>query len=411
MDDIGWLALAFFMLFLFLASLATAGKEALSSLGPAYFQASTEQTKPASGSVIWLRQRPAQVSSALSVTRGVAIVVAACLGVALTIDIFSLNWGAILASIVILIVCFAAVWSISRSISRNNPERVVLLLSGLLKVLTIFYLPAVRQGVKTAEQAQAEDVFELEKAGALEADQHEMIKSIFNMQQTTAREIMVPRVDIVAAEKNTPIDELIDLMVGAGYSRIPIYQDSIDNIVGVVNAKDLLNILKEDKQSANLEQLIRPAYFIPESKKVDDLLREFKEKRLTQAIVVDEYGGIAGLVSIKDVLEEIVGEIANEYDSNQPQIDRLSTTEAILDAKVSIDALNEEFKVELEAEGFDTVGGLVLHQLGRMASVGDETKINGLLFSVISTLGRRIQKIKVTRMDTPENTTDDKPGS
>jgi CBS domain containing-hemolysin-like protein len=262
-----------------------------------------------------------------------------------------------------------------------------------------------------AEQAETEGDFEPEKAGSLEADQNEMIRSIFDLEETTAREIMVPRVDIVAAEKNTTIDELIDLMFGAGFSRIPIYQDTIDNIVGVVNAKDLLNLLKQGKQSVDLEQVTRPAYFIPESKKVDELLREFKEKRVTQAIVVDEYGGTAGLVSIKDVLEEIVGEIADEYDVSQPQIERLSMSEAVLDAKLSIDALNEEFKVGLEAEGFDTVGGLVLHQLGRMASAGDEIKVDGLLFAVLSTLGRRIQKIKVTKLDTLGSTTENKAGS
>jgi len=409
-DDVGWIALAFFVLFFFLATLATVGKEAFSSLRSAHSHRSAEQTKPGTSSLAWLHQRPAQVSSALSITRNVTTVVTACLGAALSMDISSLNWGAVLASIAILMVCFATVWSISRVVARNSPERIVLRLSGSLRVLTILCWPVVRKAVDV-RQAEAEDVFKLEKTGPLEADQHEMIRSIFDLQQTTAREIMVPRMDIVAAEKNTPIDELIDLMVGAGYSRIPIYQDTIDNIVGVVNAKDLLNLLKQGKQSVDLEQIIRPTYFIPESKKVDELLREFKEKRVTQAIVVDEYGGTAGLVSMKDVLEEIVGEIADEYDSSQPQIERLSTTEAVLDAKVSIDALNEEFKVELEAEGFDTVGGLVLHQLGRMASAGDEAKINGLLFSVISTLGRRIQKIKVTRLDTPENTIDDKPGS
>ena len=410
MNDAGWLALAFFVLFVFLAALATVGKEALSSLSPARSRELTEQAKPSPGSLAWLHQRPAQVSSALSITRSVATVVATCLGVALAIDISSFNWGAVLASIAILMVCFATVWSISRAVARNNPERIILRLSGSLRVLTILCWPAVRKAVG-AKQAEAEEVFELEKAGPLEADQHEMIRSIFDLEQTTAREIMVPRVDIVAAEKHTPIDELIDLMVGAGYSRIPIYQDSIDNIVGVVNAKDLLNLLKQGKQSVDLEQIIRPAYFIPESKKVDELLREFKEKRVTQAIVVDEYGGTAGLVSMKDVLEEIVGEIADEYDSSQPQIERLSTTEAVLDAKVSIDALNEEFKVELEAEGFDTVGGLVLHQLGRIASAGDEIQVNGLLFSVLATLGRRIQKIKVTQLDTPESVMEDKPSS
>jgi putative hemolysin len=349
------------------------------------------------------------VSSALSVARSISIIIATCLGVALTIDIFSLNWGAILASIAILIACFSVVWNISRVIARNSPEQILKRLSGLLRIMTIICWPAIRKAVQ-AEQAKPTDIFDLEQADPLEADQHEMIKGIYDMKQTTAREIMIPRVDIVAAEKNTPIDELIDLIVGAGYSRIPIYQDNIDNIVGVVNAKDLLNMLKEGKQSANLEQIIRPTYFIPESKKVDELLREFKEKRLTQAIVVDEYGGIAGLVSMKDVLEEIVGEIANEYENNQPQIDRLNATEAILDAKASIDALNEEFNAKLEAEGFDTVGGLILHQLGRMAIAGDEIKINGLQFSVISTLGRRIQKIKVTRLDTPENILDNKTG-
>jgi putative hemolysin len=409
-DDVDWLALAFFLLFLFLSALATVGKEALSSLSPARSWESAEQARPGPGSLAWLRQRLSQVNSALSITRNIATVVAASLGIALAMDISSLNWGAVLATIAILMVCFAIVWNISRLAARTSPERIILRLSGALRVLTILCWPVVRKSVR-ARQVESEKVFELEKSGPLEADQHEMIRSIFDLEQTTAREIMVPRVDIVAAEKNTPIDELIDLMVGAGYSRIPIYRDSIDSIVGVVNAKDLLNLLKEGRQSVDLEKITRPAYFIPESKKVNELLREFKEKRITQAIVVDEYGGTAGLVSIKDVLEEIVGEIANEYDNSQPQMERLSTTEAMLDAKVSIDALNEEFKVELEAEGFDTVGGLVLHQLGRIASAGDEIKVNGLLFSVLSTLGRRIQKIKVTKLDTPESATEDKPGS
>ncbi len=406
MDEVGWSALGLFLFFLLLAALITAGKQALSYLSSTSTRDSSEQVKQESGSLAWLLQKPTQVSLALSFCRSVFIIVATCLGIAVAIDIFSLNWGAIVVTIVILMVCYTAVWTTARKIAKHNPDSTASSLSGLLMVLAGLCWPVVKSS-KKSEQAKNFDVFELETPGPLEADQHEMIKSIVDMRQTTAREIMVPRVDIIAVEKNTPINELVDLIVKEGYSRIPIYQDSIDNIVGVVNARDLLTLYKEGRQSNNWDQLIHPAYFIPESKKIDDLLREFKEKKITQAMVVDEFGGIAGLVSMKDVLEEIVGEISGEFDTNQPQIDRVSPTEAILDAKVSIDALNEDFRVKIESEGFDTVGGLVLHHLGRMAAAGDEVKVNGLLLSVISTIGRRIQRIKVTRLETPENKPED----
>ena len=237
----------------------------------------------------------------------------------------------------------------------------------------------------------------------LEPHEEEMIRSILKLDETTAREIMIPRMDILAAEATSSLSVVAELMWNSGHSRIPIYEETIDNIVGVVHSRDLLRHLATESPDADLMGIARTPLFIPASKRLDDLLREFQEQRIQVALVVDEYGGTTGLITIEDLLEEIVGEIEDEFDIVESLSEMLSEDVAMMDARIPLEEVNEVFDSRLEGDGFDTLGGLLYHQLGRIPVPGDEAQVDGLSIRVISTLGRRIKKVRVARMAASES--------
>ena len=188
----------------------------------------------------------------------------------------------------------------------------------------------------------------------------------------------------------------------SGHSRVPLFEESLDNIVGVVHSRDMLRSLAAEDTEVSLKSIIRPPLFIPDSKRLDDLLRDFQENHIQIAIVVDEYGGTAGLVTIEDLLEEIVGEIEDEFDMGESLREMLSESEAVMDARISLEEVNQVFAVNLQGEGFDTLGGLLYQQLGKMPSPGDEVEVDGLTIKVISTMGRRIKQVQVVRATASE---------
>ena len=231
----------------------------------------------------------------------------------------------------------------------------------------------------------------------IDEQEFRMIKAILNMENTQAREIMIPRVDILATDVNTSPEELVKLMSDGGHSRIPIYSETIDNIFGILHARDMLGLLINKDHGMKLNTIARPALFIPESKRLEELLREFQEKHVTMAIVVDEHGGVAGLVTMEDLLEEIVGEIEDEFTDVEPEIIQINENEAILDARVNLERANELFSVSLEGDGFESIGGVVYKQLGKIPRAGDKIKHNELSIEVLSTEGRRINKLRVIK--------------
>ncbi len=240
-----------------------------------------------------------------------------------------------------------------------------------------------------------------ETSGVLPEEERQMIRGIMELEQTPVREVMVPRIDMAAVDMSVPFDAATSLMVDKGFSRLPIYEGTVDNIVGVAYGKDVLKCLAKDACPGNLREISRPAYFVPESKRVDEMLTEMRERRLSVAIVVDEYGGTAGLVTIEDLLEEIVGEIRDEFDIQEQEVQVITANEAIVDARVGIETLNEIFDIAIEKDDFDSVGGFIVNQLGRMPSVGDEVRVNGLALRVLSVTGRRIKKVRATKASTP----------
>lgn len=251
----------------------------------------------------------------------------------------------------------------------------------------------------------------LDNAGEpLEESEMRMIRGVVELDSTTAREIMSPRVDVQAVEMTTPMSGVLGRLIKSGHSRLPVYREDLDHIVGLVYAKDLLKILDgpSDDRTVLTEDMLREPLFIPETKTLEDLLREFQQKRVHIAIVVDEYGGVAGLVTIEDLLEEIVGEIEDEFDYGEPQIEEIAENEYRMDARTGLDDLREHLDVTVEADGFDTVGGLVYHRLGKIPTVGDAVDFDGLTIEVISTVGRRLQKLKVTTRADSSGSGDDR---
>ena len=251
--------------------------------------------------------------------------------------------------------------------------------------------------------AEAEDRLRhlVEDNSDLEEEEREMIASVIELGEQPVREAMVPRIDIVAEPAGSTVREILDRIIDSGHSRIPIYDATVDNIVGVVYAKDLLKYLRDGSPDQPAAPLAREPTYVPETKKVDELLREMQQRHVHVAIVVDEYGGTAGLITIEDMIEEIVGEIQDEYDREEAPIEQVSEHEAVFDARVSIRDVNDTLDLDLSDDDFDTVGGLVYHELGKVPTVGDEIHVDGALVQVLATNGRRVKKVRVTKPKPP----------
>jgi putative hemolysin len=237
-----------------------------------------------------------------------------------------------------------------------------------------------------------------EEGGLIKEGEKEMIYSIFDLGNTAAREIMVPRIDVVAVEADMPVGDALDIILEAGHSRVPVYDDNIDNIVGILYAKDLLAHWRRGGEPRPVRGLEREVYYVPETKPVSDLLGELQSKKVHIAIVVDEYGGTAGLVTIEDILEEIVGEIQDEYDPEEFFMDRISDDEYIFSARMDLDDINDLMSVDLPTEESDTLGGLVYSMLGRVPAVGDSLDVAHLHLTVLEVEGRRIVKVRAKRV-------------
>ena len=233
------------------------------------------------------------------------------------------------------------------------------------------------------------------ESGALEYNEHELIKNVFDFNERVVRNIMVPRTKISAIELGTPKEDVIQKIIGEGYSRIPVYDEIIDKIIGIVHAKDILPLLAHHKEWS-LSDIIRKPYFVPETKKINDLLSELQQKRIQIAIVIDEFGGTAGMVTLEDIVEEIVGEIQDEYDEEKPTVEKISDTEFIINAYAPVYDVNEHLPHDLPEGGdFDTVGGLVSHAFGKIPEVGDSEECYGYLFTILKKTEQNIETIRL----------------
>lgn len=245
--------------------------------------------------------------------------------------------------------------------------------------------------------------------GIFEQVEQEMIQSVIQLHDTLAREIMVPRIDMLALDVDTPLDQAVDAFLRSGHSRAPVFEETVDNTLGLLYAKDLLRVWREGNLTGSLRNLLRPAYFVPEAKRVDELLTEMQGRSIHMAIVVDEYGGVAGLVTMEDIVEEIVGEIRDEYDQSEeaPYL-ALKDGDMLFQGRVHLDDFNEIMLSNLPSEEADTIGGFIYSRLGRVPGVGETVEEAGLVLTVEQVSGRRIRKVRAHREAVEQPEGDDK---
>lgn len=255
-------------------------------------------------------------------------------------------------------------------------------------------------GRKKITEEEINDFIEAsEEEGLVNQDESEMIRSIFSLRTTVVREIMVPRTEMACVSVEAGISELLDTIIACGHSRIPVYENSIDNIIGLLYAKDLLKFSGDRHDQLQLRSIMRTPYFIPETKNLEELLQEFKRKRIHLAIVIDEYGGTSGLISIEDLLEQIVGDIQDEYDREEALYILNEDGSLSADSRMSVDDLEDHFDLEIERDKFDTVGGLIFHLTGKIPSRGDVIENEGLCFTILDADERKIKKICINRAE------------
>jgi CBS domain containing-hemolysin-like protein len=245
-------------------------------------------------------------------------------------------------------------------------------------------------------------IAEVQSQGGLQQEETEMIRSVIELRETAVREIMVPRIDMVCLNKDATFDEALRVAITEGHSRIPVYQDSSDNIIGMLYAKDLLGVCHNGGRPEGLpDDLIRPAFHVPESKRVDDLLKLMRTEKVHLAIVLDEFGGTAGLVTIEDILEEIVGEIRDEYDAEEPlEIQPMPDGTLVADGRANIDDVSARLGAQLPTDDFDTIGGFVVGQLGRPPTEGEEICWDGVRLKVEEVENRRVARVRIWRRST-----------
>ncbi|MEM8533484.1 MAG: hemolysin family protein [Chloroflexota bacterium] len=236
-----------------------------------------------------------------------------------------------------------------------------------------------------------------EEEGFIEPDEREMIEGIFSFGDTIVREVMCPRVDIVAVDIDASLDEALELIISDGHSRLPVFRETIDNVVGILHVKDLLPALRTEHHEKKIASLMRPPHFVPETMKVAALLKDLQTRKTHMTVVVDEYGGTAGVVTIEDLLEEIVGDIQDEYDADEPSIEVVKEGELLADARISLDDINDVAELNLESTESDRLGGLVYELLGRVPTVGDEVQVSSdIKITVVSVEGLGPRQLRIT---------------
>ncbi len=300
-------------------------------------------------------------------------------------------------------------WAVE-SHTNKNPEiwalRLNPLIKGLIWLLSIFvWLPLTASGeaqngtVEFTSNVTEDELKTLvdagQEEGVFQQGERRMIYSIFQLGETLAREIMVPRIDMLALDVTTPLNDAVRALLKSGHSRVPVFEESVDNMLGLLYAKDLLRVRQEGSQLDSLRDLLRPAYFVPEAKKVDELLAEMQSQRIHMAVVVDEYGGVAGLVTLEDIVEEILGEIRDEYDQAEESPYMMDKNgDYVFQGRVDLDDFNEILGSQLPKDEADTIGGFIYSRLGRVPDVGDQVEDNRLLLVVDQVSGRRIRKVR-----------------
>lgn len=302
-----------------------------------------------------------------------------------------------------------------KSVALQNPERTALFVARPTLYIETIFKPAIwflngsgnfllrLIGVRAASgREMVHSVQELkmlveasEESGVLEDTEREMLHAVFDFGDLTAREVMIPRTEMIAVDGDAPLDELIQLAIKHPLSKFPVYEGDIDHVIGIANTKDLVRVQHGERKAATIRGFVREAFFVPDTIRLDNLLRQFRAKRQHLAIALDEYGGTAGLVTLDDIISQIVGEVRDHFDKSAPAIQRLPDGSALVDGMTRIEDVNDHFGLNLRDENYDTLAGFILGKLDRIAKVGDTVEADGVKLKVEAMDGLRIERVSV----------------
>jgi len=421
-------------IFLFLSAFFSGSETAFFSLSKILLLQLEESDSRKANRVVQLMRNSKQLLITILTGNTIVNVALATIAALLTADlcrIFNFSEGiALLLEVIVITFIILIIGEVSPKIiavknAVSFSQRVSLPLAIISVVLfpVTFILTKFTEGVAKSlgvkEEALSFSEEELktllevgEKEGTIEKEETEMIHSIFEFAKTSVREIMIPRIDMVCVEKNSTFDKLMEIVKAKGHTRIPLYEDRVDNILGIIHAKDLLNYINLKKQSQDsggidLVKLARPVHFVPESKMIDELLKEFQQVKTHMAIVVDEYGGTAGLITLEDVIEEIVGEIQDEYDKEAPLVRQIDEKTFLVNAKINIHELEERLRHNIPADGaYETLGGLIFNLTGYVPREKELISYGKFDFIIEKIEKNRILQVRLVITDRSEINTD-----
>jgi CBS domain containing-hemolysin-like protein len=410
-----WTYIALLFLFLISAFLSAA-ETALLAANRLRLQQLDEAGDRRARTVRRLLEEPGRLLTTLLAADNIVNVAATVLGTSVLIAVFGWPRGVPYAVVGIVLVLLVFGEIVPKTIAAKHADRLALTLARPLTVVSAVLSPVVRllSAIGSAlvrplggrvnlasPLVTEEEIRELvkvgEEEGVIEKDEREMIHSIFEFGDTVAREVMVPRIDMVCVADTETIASALRVIRTEQHSRLPVYHGTIDQIVGIVHVKDLLTAVQDGRSDAPVKEAARPAYFIPESKPLDSLLRELRRRKTQMAIVVDEYGGTAGLVTTEDLLEEIVGPILDEYDVEEKLLEVVNESVALIDGRASLEEVNEALKLDLPVGEVDTVGGFIYSLLGHVPAQGESVTYDGVDLFVERLEGHRVARVRLTK--------------
>ncbi len=408
-----------FVILLILSGFFSASETAYFSISSSELSRMDKNEDYGSKQIIHLLSHPKKLLITIIMGNTIVNIAAASLAAILTLDIcatmgIDLKIGVVIDVVIVTFVILICTEIIPKVAAVKNAKEVAKKFAFPLTLFYYIFSPIVsvfhaftqwltvvfevnKNKVLLSEDELRSIVDMSEEKGTLQQDEKEMIHSIFEFGETTVREIMVPRIDMVTIQTTSKLSSLLNLIKKHHHSRIPLFKDKVDNIIGIVYAKDLLLFVnRKSNVDVNLEKLARTAYFVPEQKKIDELLREFQTERIHMAIVVDEYGGTAGLVTLEDIIEEIVGEIQDEHDYEEPQYQKISEHEFLVDGGMDLEELNEELHLHLPTEeGVETLGGFLFGLFGSVPKEKQSINHENYKFVIEKVIRRRITKVRI----------------
>ncbi len=327
------------------------------------------------------------------------------------------TWGVVVATTFEVVVIFVTAEAVPKTFAVQNPDRAALIVAPVVSAIVRFPLVRVLartligmsnvivpgKGLKKGPFVSEEELLAMAEVAAdedvIEREEQKLIHSIIEFGDTVVREVMIPRPDMVSVEARASLTDVMEVVMAAGYSRIPVYEQGIDDIAGLVYAKDLMRATRDGRSSEPVRDLVRPARFVPETKRVAELMPEMQHEKAHMAIVVDEYGGTAGLVTLEDLIEELVGEIVDEYDVEEAKVEPLANGDVRVNARMPIDELNDLLGAEFPEGDYDTVGGLVYFLLGHVPAEGETVDYDGRQLRAERVQGRRIGRVRISKLE------------